>query len=48
MGHISIRFMNSEVVVLVRFMNNEVVDYVIYIYMVHPKLIKNERSIGFN
>ena len=49
--------MNSKVVVLVRFMNNEVVGYLesaqnyviyIYIYMVHLKLIKNERSIGFD
>lgn len=54
-SYLSIRFMNSKVVVLVRFMNNEVVgylesaqNYVIYIYMVHLKLIKNERSIGFD
>ena len=76
-SYLSIRFMNSKVVVLVRFMNNEVVGYLesaqnyviyiyiyiwllrvrpklcniyiyIYIYMVHLKLIKNERSIGFD
>ena len=56
-SYLSIRFMNSKVVVLVRFMNNEVVGYLesaqnyviyIYIYMMHLKLIKNERSIGFD
>ena len=45
-----VRFMNNEVVGYLEPTQNYVIYiYIyIYIYMVHLKLIKNERSIGFN